>query len=102
MELFEKVYEAVNGEYADEADYFIQNVQVENEFAEGELCSEAYKRVYEANRRLCERSGVDEDPDVEIIIDSMFDITRRVAEKMFGYGAEYEKRALIKERKEKM
>ena len=31
--------------------------------------------------------GVDEDPDVESIINYMFDITRTVAEKMFAYGA---------------
>ena len=81
MELVENVYEAVQGAYADEEDYVIQN-----EFAEGKPCSEVYKRVYEANRRLCERLGVDEDPDVEMIIDSMFEITRTVGETMFEYG----------------
>lgn len=59
----------------------------QNEFEEGKPCSEAYKRVYESNRRLCEWLGVDEDPDVESIINYMFDITRTVAEKMFAYGA---------------
>ena len=87
MKLVENIYEAVLGAYADEADYVIQNVRIENEFEEGKPCSEAYKRVYESNRRLCERLGVDEDPDVESIINYMFDITRTVAEKMFAYGA---------------
>lgn len=91
MKLVENVYEAVCGEYADEADYVIQNVRIQNEFEEGKTCCEAYKRVYYANRRLCERLGVDEDPDVEMIIDSMFEITRTVGEKMFEYGAVYEK-----------
>lgn len=91
MKLVENVYEAVCGEYADEADYVIQNVRIQNEFEEGKPCSEAYKRVYAANRRLCERLGVDEDPDVEMIIDSMFEITRTVGEKMFEYGAVYER-----------
>lgn len=91
MKLVENVYEAVCGEYADEADYVIQNVRIENEFEEGKPCSEAYKQVYAANCRLCERLGVDEDPDVEMIIDSMFAITREVGEKMFEYGAVYEK-----------
>ena len=91
MKLVENVYEAVCGEYADEADYVIQNVRIQNEFEEGKPCSEAYKRVYQANRRLCERLGVDEDPDVEMIIDSMFEITRTVGEKMFEYGAVYER-----------
>ena len=88
MKLVENVYEAVCGEYADEADYVIQNVRIENEFEEGKTCSEAYKQVYAANRRLCERLGVDEDTDVEMIIDSMFAITRAVGEKMFEYGVE--------------
>lgn len=91
MKLVENIYEAVLGAYADEADYVIQNVRIQNEFEEGKPCSEAYKRVYAANRRLCERLGVDEDPDVEMIIDSMFEITRTVGEKMFEYGAVYEK-----------
>ena len=87
MKLVENVYEAVCGEYVDETDYVIQNVRIQNEFEEGRPCREAYKRVYESNRRLCERLGVDEDPDVESIINYMFDITRTVAEKMFAYGA---------------
>ena len=91
MKLVENVYEAVLGVYADEGDYVIQNVRIQNEFEEGKPCSEAYKRVYESNRRLCERLGVDEDPDVEMIIDSMFAITRAVGEKMFEYGVVYEK-----------
>lgn len=91
MKLVENIYEAVLGAYADEADYVIQNVRIQNEFEEGKPCSEAYKRVYAANRRLCERLGVDEDPDVEMIIDSMFEITRTVGEKMFEYGAVYER-----------
>ena len=66
----------------DEADYYVHQIHVKNEFAEGESCMEAYRCVYEANRRICERLGVDEDSDVELIIDSMFDITHIVAEKM--------------------
>ena len=91
MKLVEKIYEAVLGAYVDEADYVIQNVRIQNEFAEGKTCGEVYKRVYEANRRLCERLGVDEDPDVEMIIDGMLDITRVVAQRMFQYVAVYEK-----------
>ena len=89
MKLVENVYEAVLGAYADEEDYVIQNVRVQNEFEEGEPCSEAYKRVYAANRRLCERLVVDEDPDAEMIIDSMLEIMRAVGEKMFEYGCIY-------------
>ena len=59
---------------------------------------EAYRCVYEANRRICERLGVDEDSDVELIIDSMFDITHIVAEKMFSYGAVFENVQSMKEK----
>lgn len=69
MDIFQKVYEAVSGEYVDEA-----------------------------NRRICERLGVDEDSDIELIIDSMFDITHIVAGKMFSYGAVFENVQSMKEK----
>ena len=82
----------------DEADYYVHQIHVKNEFAEGESCMEAYRCVDEANRRICERLGVDEDSDVELIIDSMFDITHIVAEKMFSYGAVFENVQSMKEK----
>ena len=82
----------------DEADYYVHQIHVKNAFAEGESCMEAYRCVYEANRRICERLGVDEDSDVELIIDSMFDITHIVAEKMFSYGVVFENVQSMKEK----
>lgn len=59
---------------------------VENEFSKGSFCDEGYERVYRANRRLCERLGVEEDKDVECIIDDLIDVGRYLALKMYDYG----------------
>ena len=59
---------------------------VKNEFSLGGFCDEAYQRVYNANRRLCERLGVEEDKDVESIITDLLDIGEYLALKMFDYG----------------
>ena len=62
---------------------------VENEFSKGSFCDEAYERIYNANRRLCERLGVDEDKDVESIIGELLDVGRHLALKMYDYGARF-------------
>lgn len=54
------------------------------------LAVKLYSRVYDANVRLCERLGVEEDTDVNIIIDSMNEITRILVMKMYDYGANRE------------
>lgn len=59
---------------------------VENEFAEGKECEKLYAEVYDANRRICARLGVDEDQNVENIISCMDEICRILAYKMFDYG----------------
>lgn len=59
---------------------------VKNEFSVGAFCEKAYKRVYDANRRLCERLGVEEDRDVESIINDLIDIGEYLALKMYDYG----------------
>ena len=53
--------------------------------------AKAFSSMSVTYRWLCKRLGVDEDPDEEMIIDGMFAITRTVGEKMFEYGALYEK-----------
>lgn len=59
-----------------------------NEFAEGSVCDEAYKRVYNASEKLSERLGVPfgEDKDIECIINSMFEIQEILCMKMYEYG----------------
>ena len=63
---------------------------VENMFADGRTCEELYNVVYEANLRLCERLGMQEDPDVELIINSLLRISRLLGLKMFQYGIKYQ------------
>ncbi len=63
---------------------------VENLFAEGSECSNLYSQMLDAYERLCSRLGVvDEDDDVEVIINSMMDIERKVSMKMFEYGMKF-------------
>ncbi len=64
--------------------------KVENLFDTGKPCEKLYRDAMEANWRLCERLGVDEDDDGEILINSLLEITKRVAYKMFECGADPE------------
>jgi hypothetical protein len=59
---------------------------VANEFADGQPCAELYQKVYDANRRICGRLGVDEDRDVEELVNTLLDITKIMSKKMFDYG----------------
>lgn len=59
---------------------------VENEYEEGNFCAIAYEEVFNAKLRICERLGIDEDNDVEIIINNLLDIGRHLSMKMYDYG----------------
>ena len=59
---------------------------VENLFAEGAACDALYEEIYAANLRLCQRLGVEEDGDVQLILERSEQINRLVAEKMFHYA----------------
>lgn len=64
--------------------------QVENEFAPGSRCEVLYGDVLAAYGRLCQRLGQgEEDPDVEIIIDSFLQMQRILCMKMYEYGAQF-------------
>ncbi len=69
---------------------------VENMFADGRTCDRLYGEVYDANRRLYERLGVEEDKDVETIINALLDISRLLGKKMFLYGMMYQSGLLKK------
>ena len=84
------IYDLMTGLYDRQKVEFPECRMVEDEFAAGKPCEELYRRVYEANVRLCERLGVSEDKDVEIIISCMNDISHILAMKMFDYGANKE------------
>lgn len=60
---------------------------VKNEFEEGRMCGGLYREVFLANRRICERFGVEEDPDVELIIRNLLEIGEHQSMKMYDYGS---------------
>jgi len=55
-------------------------------FSPGNLCFESYAEMHRAYERLSERLGVEEDPDVEIIINSLLTFSEELSLKMFEYG----------------
>ena len=63
---------------------------VENLFADGQECELLYSQVYDANLRLCQRLGVEEDSDVETIVSSLLKICELAAKRMYRYGAEFQ------------
>ena len=63
---------------------------VENLFEEGKKCALLYKEVYDAQRRLEKRLGVEMyDKDVETIIAALTDIQKELRFKMYLYGAKF-------------
>lgn len=65
---------------------------VENIFVPGHPCYAAYHEMHEAYDRLRDRLGaVDEDPDAEIMINSLLEYSDIIALKMFEYGRIYER-----------
>ncbi len=80
------IYELMNGCW-DLSEYPVfEGKYVENEFAKGLFCDKAYERVQLANCRLCERLGVQEDADIEMIISTLLHIGKHMAMKMYDYG----------------
>lgn len=63
-----------------------QAYRVESLFEEGSRCDMLYQDIYDANLRLCQRLGVEEDRDVQTIIDSFWEITKLVGEQMYRHG----------------
>lgn len=74
------------GAYDLEHDRIRESKYVANEYGDGKFCEEAYEEAYEevynANRRICERLGVDEDKDVELIVRNLTDIGKHLSMKM--------------------
>ena len=78
MNISELVYESLIGELVDPIK------DVPNAFEPGRYCETRYQQVLEAYERLRGRLGAaDEDPDVEIIIDSLLEIQRKLCVEMF-------------------
>lgn len=78
MKIAELVYESLIGELVDP----IENVP--NAFEVGSYCEARYQEMLEDYERVLERLGLeDEDEDVEIIINSLLAIQRRLCLEMF-------------------
>lgn len=59
---------------------------VEDEYAEGKTCQQAYSKILDAYWRVCERLGVgEEDDDLEVIMDNFNLITKCLCMKMYDY-----------------
>ena len=72
-----------------ESDIPEEYAKIQNEFSEGSECEKLYEEVYEAKQRISQKlhKAGEENADVELIINHMFDICRIVSAKMFEYGA---------------
>ena len=82
----ENVYDTLTGSLWEE--YGIPDVQ--NAYAPGTPCNRLYQQIYWANRRLCARLGQKEDdPDVELIINSFLEINRILCLEMYRYGKQH-------------
>jgi len=85
-EFIENVYDTLNGE----TEPAFQVPGVVNAFAEGSECELLYGKVYDAQRRLEVRLGVEPyDRDVEEIISSLQAIQRELCFQMYYYGAKF-------------
>lgn len=86
----ELIYQILNGEIEQNEVLLPDGVEVADEFSEDRECGRLYERVYKAKLRLGKRLGMDEDSDVEEIINCMCSISRILADKMFGYGMNFQ------------
>ncbi len=86
MEFKRRIYDLMNGSLNLEEYPVPESAFVKNEFGEGQPCSICYQKVFDANRRICERLGVDEDKDVEQIISGLLWIGEYQSMKMYDYG----------------
>ena len=85
MKQLEYIYESMIGELVEPCP------EIENAFAPGQRCAALYEEIFQANMRLCQRLGVEEDPDVECIINNFFTINRELCIRMYQYGIQAKK-----------
>ena len=85
-EFMQDVYDTLNGDMLPGCEV----PGVENLFADGATCELLYRDIYDAERRLEERLGVEPyDDDVEMIVSKMFDIVEEMCRHMYYYGAKF-------------
>ena len=62
------------------------DVEIEDMFQSGSECDKLYEQVYEANRSICRKLGIEECREIETIIANLDEIQRIIAMKMYDYG----------------
>lgn len=82
------IYELMNGFITEEAAAESEVLGVHNEFQKGKMfeCSE---RLYRAKDRIYDKLGVDDDPDIEIMLECFEKITEGLCYKMYDYGRKF-------------
>ena len=85
----EKIFDLMTGSLVLETLDESERNLVADEFAKGEPCELLYNDIYAAKCRIYDRLGVREDSDVELIISNLLDIGKKLAMKMYDYGALY-------------
>lgn len=87
------VYEMVMGAITED-EVSEEYAKIQDEFSKDSECDRLYGEIYETKQHISQKlhkSGEEpsgeEDPDVELIINHMFDICRIIGIKMFEYGA---------------
>lgn len=83
----ERIYELASGYFTEEVNHVVDEVEIQDEFREGSTCSRLYEKITELEKKLCEKLQADEVRDLERIIDCMEDITKKIAMRMYDYGA---------------
>lgn len=79
--------EKVNDIFASMVGESIQPLEgIPNEYAPGSYCDQLYGEACAARNRLCQRLGVYEDADLELIFDNLYDINAYLCRQMFIYG----------------
>ena len=84
------VYELMNGFLTEDEAAINKALGVHNEFEEGKLY-EFSERLYRAKDRLYDKLGVDDDPDIEIMLECFEKITEGLCYKMYDYGMQFAK-----------
>lgn len=82
----ELIFQVMNGEIVPGLVEIPECLGVVDEFGDGRECAQLYARVYDAEMRLLEKLGGDEDRDIEEIVHCMGSISKILAMKMFDYG----------------
>lgn len=86
MKLKHEIYEILLGQSLYPLKPNGLDLQIEDAFATGSECEELYEGVYNANREICKKLGVEESREVENMIWNLDAIQKIIAMKMYEYG----------------